>query len=186
MDILGVVLAGGKSSRMGRDKALLSHLNHPSLLDNARQQLDDIHLDEVKVSGDNYDIQDTVSGIGPIGALLSAVMYGLEYGFEGCILVPVDMPFLTQSELLELRQQGEDRQQICFYRASILPMYLPINHTHQKTLQGLIEKKRYALGALLDELPSNALQLDNSRPFKNINTPQDWQAYCRILENEDN
>lgn len=92
----GYVLAGGRSSRMGRDKALLQ-LAGRTLIDRAVGKLRDICADVHILSGDTalepYAplVSDIHSGCGPIGGM-EAALHHSRHAWN--LFLSVDMPFL--------------------------------------------------------------------------------------------
>lgn len=98
MKTLGVVLAGGKSSRMGCDKALLQ-IDGQTLLERATATLAP-HCEQIVVSGRMAEgllsIPDTRPGDGPMGGL-ATIAEALDVHFpqvETVLLAPCDMPFV--------------------------------------------------------------------------------------------
>ncbi|WP_133593557.1 molybdenum cofactor guanylyltransferase [Permianibacter aggregans] len=101
---IGVVLAGGKSSRMRRDKALLDFHGQP-LLQHA-QQIVQRCCDEVWVSGRDgglRSVPDRFVDRGPVGALHAVCAHLLALKTKASVLfVPVDMPLLRINTLQKL------------------------------------------------------------------------------------
>jgi len=101
---LGVVLAGGTSSRMGVDKARLSFGGEP-LLRRVGERLARV-TGKVLVSGrDPADcdwcvpwVPDAVPGFGPASGVLTA----LEAAGRACLVVSCDLPFLDEATLRRL------------------------------------------------------------------------------------
>ena len=106
-ECLGVVLAGGLSSRMGRDKAqLLRDKNSMlSMLEFSKQMLNDSGINNIVVSGDNYDVPDKVKQTGPVGGILSVLSMFPQA--KSLLILPVDLPFMTAKALADLRLKGE-------------------------------------------------------------------------------
>ena len=104
----GVVLAGGRSSRMGRDKATLLLPDGRSLLDRALQTLQDVGARELLVSvrpGQTYgkpntrEVVDAADNCGPLAGLIAA----LGNASTECILVlAVDLPAMSPDYLRKL------------------------------------------------------------------------------------
>ena len=100
----GLVLAGGRSTRMGRDKALLAW-DGTSLVDRVAAALREC-CDEVLIaSGDGArlgrpgEIADAVDGAGPLGGLLA----GMEAAAHPLVaVVAVDMPHANAAVLRAL------------------------------------------------------------------------------------
>ena len=92
----GYVLAGGKSSRLGQDKALLT-LAGKTMLEHAVEKLRQVCMD-VRVLGSNPAyaafapvVEDLHPGCGPLGGMEAGLT---ESAFEWNLFMPVDMPFL--------------------------------------------------------------------------------------------
>jgi molybdopterin-guanine dinucleotide biosynthesis protein A len=95
-DVSGYVLAGGKSSRMGQDKALLELAGKPLVL-RAVEKLRQVCA-EVSILGNREDlsayaplVRDLHEGCGPLGGIEAALAHSTR---AWNLLMAVDMPFL--------------------------------------------------------------------------------------------
>lgn len=89
--ILGAVLAGGRSSRFGSDKAM-ALLNGRTLLDHATAGLAP-HVAEVVMCGRDGGLADRPhADMGPLGGLNAALHHALHHGFVGVLTTGCDMP----------------------------------------------------------------------------------------------
>lgn len=91
--VLGVVLAGGRSTRFGSDKAEAVY-ERRTLLEHAIATLS-LHCDDVVVAGRNVAPVRTVPdwprvGMGPLGGLAGGLREGAEKGFHAVLSVGVD------------------------------------------------------------------------------------------------
>jgi molybdopterin-guanine dinucleotide biosynthesis protein A len=146
IDCLGVVLAGGLSSRMGQDKAQLKRQQNTapsteksahSMLDFSKQLLADAGIKDIVISGDNHQIPDRVAHAGPVGGIYSVLSHYLANSPEhlqpkALLILPVDLPLMTASALTELRLKGELSHKATFFSDSQknmhhIPLYLPNN-----------------------------------------------------------
>lgn len=142
IDCLGVVLAGGLSSRMGQDKAQLKRQHKAtspaensahSMLDFSKQLLADAGIKDIVISGDNHQIPDRVAHAGPVGGIYSVLAHYPEHLQPKALLIlPVDLPLMTATALSELRLKGELSHKATFFRDSQknmhhIPLYLPNN-----------------------------------------------------------
>jgi molybdopterin-guanine dinucleotide biosynthesis protein A len=100
-EIGGYVLAGGKSSRMGTDKALIELAGKP-LVRHAVKKLRRVCMD-VRVLGANPELEayapivrDLHPGCGPLGGMEAALAHSV---FDWNLFMPVDMPFLPSAFL---------------------------------------------------------------------------------------
>ncbi len=162
--IAGVVLAGGKSSRMGQSKALLEYKGAP-LLDHMIGVLNKVGLPEVYVSGEfeGYRcIADSAPHEGPARAICDVL--SVLKAYDAVLFIPVDMPFLTLKILENLLAQKEG----AYFENYPLPVFIK---------QGAVSAKASSVRDLLSELhvPSIPLPLEFEGGMKNINTSQQWQ-----------
>ena len=122
--LLGVVLCGGRSSRMGRDKAVLAHpagvtfLQHS--IDRLRAVCDDVCISSAsKRAGEEklgvVRVLDPVAHRGPIVGVAASLRYAHERGYAACLFTPVDMPDVTAEELVQIRDRWrlDSRQLVC-------------------------------------------------------------------------
>ena len=100
-EVGGYVLAGGKSSRMGRDKALMELAGRP-LLRHALKKLRRVCMD-VRALGANPEfaayapiVPDLHPYCGPLGGMEAALSHSV---FDWNLFMPVDMPFLPSAFL---------------------------------------------------------------------------------------
>lgn len=94
---LGAILAGGRSSRFGSDKALAT-LDGRALIDRVAEGLAP-QVDVVIVVGRSHHALTAISDrpgrdLGPLGGIAGALHYGVMHGFDHVLTVPCDAPFL--------------------------------------------------------------------------------------------
>ncbi|WP_340264608.1 molybdenum cofactor guanylyltransferase [Sphingobium mellinum] len=95
MRLLGAVLAGGRSSRFGSDKAL-AMLNGRTLLNHAVASLDP-HVDAIVICGREVagltSLPDRPApDLGPLGGLNAALHHALSQGYDAVLTTGCDMP----------------------------------------------------------------------------------------------
>jgi molybdopterin-guanine dinucleotide biosynthesis protein A len=127
LPIGGYVLAGGRSSRMGTDKALLQLAGKP-LIAHAVAKLRGLCA-EVTILGANPALAayapllgDTHPGCGPIGGMEAALKHSPH---AWCLFLAVDMPFLPgafmQSWMARWAQEEDDAARIRLFTADARP-----------------------------------------------------------------
>jgi len=166
--IAGVVLAGGQSSRMGRDKANLEYQGQ-SFLDRAQSLLLTVGCSPVLISGRPDlpgGIQDHLPGQGPALSMLDALT-AVSPECKGVLFIPVDMPLLQSVDLLPLisGQSGKG----CAWINHPLPTFIP-------TQMGMpsrsdVRSVKYLLACL--EIDWLDLPADRDVHFSNVNSPED-------------
>jgi molybdopterin-guanine dinucleotide biosynthesis protein A len=197
-DCLGVVLAGGKSSRMGTNKALLMR-DSENMLNYSKQLLKNIGIKNIvisgelngEISGEHECLADEFSELGPMGGIYSVIK---KYQPKALLILPVDLPLMTKQTLAQLKIKGELSQKACFFSEHFLPLYLPNNafveqfftanfaQYSQESKNVLTESKHKnknkngpSIRSILAQVPHQALALNSPQCLFNTNTPQEWQ-----------
>lgn len=182
---LGIVLAGGRSSRMGRDKAAL-RLGGASLLERARDALAAcgcaVHLsgraDPVLPS-----IPDLAPGHGPAAAIVACAAWALRHApGVPLLLLPVDLPGAGPALLRPLLDalDAPDHPDAVHYRRHPLPLALAPGPALQTRVADALARGVPAISvrALLDGLRVAVLEAPAARdgidPLCNVNTPDEW------------
>lgn len=166
--IAGVVLAGGRSRRMGQNKALLEFNGKPL----ARHMMGVLRLTGLRhiyVSGDveGYPcIPDAQPFSGPAQAIVN--VWREIPGYQGYLFVPVDMPFLTPEALKDLLKHRTGT----YFQDSPLPAYFtpPFKEFTGDSVRDLMATQE-AVGIPLPEQDCSCL--------RNLNTPDEWQQAMR-------
>jgi molybdopterin-guanine dinucleotide biosynthesis protein A len=202
------VLAGGRSSRMGRDKALLPYAGQ-LLIEHALEQLRLAGTEPV-IAGSRPDLaayapvlEDLHPACGPLSGIESALSRVSAAADQPVLFVPVDLPLLPASFLATLLDRaartgalatiplvGGYPQPLCaVYRSSLLPGiagaledgdYKVMRVMHSLTTSRSIDL--FNVEALFAALDDPAQMLGNSYLwFSNVNTPADLQAIERAI-----
>lgn len=182
--LLGVVLAGGRSSRMGEDKALLQWQGQ-SLLARAKATLLAAGCQQLVISG-HYPGEPCISDAGG-GPLAGIAAVQQQWPAHSLLLLPVDMPLVTPG-LLRLLLNAEGGTGVAF-AASLLPLLLrpqPQLATLLAQLLAAPEPRQRSLRALVAALPLPLLTLPEPlQPrLDNCNTPAQWQHCQQLLAAE--
>jgi molybdopterin-guanine dinucleotide biosynthesis protein A len=178
-----MVLAGGRSTRMGRDKALLDWHGQPLL----KRQLDALRaagMDDVRVSGDRPDyrgVADARPGLGPLAGL--AAVAGETVGEADLLVIPVDMPLLQAALLRRLRDERPQARCLRFAE-HVLPMRLRLDAESRTLLATLLregEPRHRSLRALQQALDcvETALAADEAAQLTDCNTEPLWREVNR-------
>lgn len=184
--VVGVVLLGGASSRMGSEKSELS-LNGVSLAQRATDTLNNAGFETVLISSGNkpQGIQDQITGKGPIGGMHAVMNQFTNSQVPGFVFLPVDMPLVTAEMVRLLAESGCTSGSACQYKGWPIPCYLPNILTVLEVLTRALSENKLAIKHLLDKL--NAVEIPwqklNQDAFTNINTPQQWSTYKQLVSN---
>ena len=164
-NIIGVVLAGGRSSRMGQNKALLDYHGTP-LLDHMIALLKSAGLNNVYVSGEfeGYRcIPDNAPHEGPAYAIYDVLKHLASY--DGVLFVPVDMPLLNVGALRFLMAQENGG----YFENAPLPAFItkPCPEIRVKSVKAFLKALDIASPPLPQEFEIG---------MKNTNTPEEWKG----------
>lgn len=177
---LGIVLAGGLSSRMGSDKSQLMR-QQQKMLDFSAQRLKDAGVDEVIISSDKYGVVDIYKNMGPMSGVHSVLQQST---CSSAIVLPVDLPLITIDAIKQLRDIGQLTDKACFYEGHSIPLYLPVNSYTELFFSNAfsdVSGKGPSVKSLLKQIPHQSIPLTDKRILMNTNTPQEWQQAQAIL-----
>ena len=188
--LTGLILAGGKSKRLGADKALLPwpSENSPTTLLHHVHAVLAPHCDEVIVVGNRADLMGftVVPDISPVGSSLTGLVSGLQAASTPMVLaVACDMPFLNAPLLRALID----------YATEEWDAVAPVVRHEPETLHTVYRRRCLSVAAdmlqagdlrlsrLLDRLHVRKILVDEVQRFdpdltstSNINTPQELAA----------
>lgn len=177
MPFSALILAGGQSSRMGRDKALLQ-LNGKSLLQHMQQLALDSGAVEVLISRNQPGfIADAESAQqqGPLAGILAALQH---CSSAQLLVLPIDTPLLSAASLRQLLQQANGAAS--YFSNSPLPCVLPVSPALNDLISNQLRSGQRPVKALLSRLNATALPAPTTELF-NTNTPADWQQCLTLI-----
>lgn len=181
----GAILAGGRSSRMGRDKAFVS-IHGQTLVAHQAALLRSLGIDDLILSGrpeidygipDARLVTDTVPDAGPLAGL-AAILNAARHPWV--LVLAVDLPKLTPAYLQTLLNVGAGRIGVvphgphgyeplaALYPRSLLPRVETALAAGRRSLQNLIAESVQLADLNKVEIDATDLPL-----FANWNTPQD-------------
>ena len=201
--LIGLVLAGGQSRRMGQDKALMRYQGR-TLIDNASLLLQAASCDKVLISRNTPGfLNDKIEDAGPLSgvhAVLDALSQSDNHNGNPCelLVLPVDMPQMTPELLRILVSRGREAEKACYVEKRFLPFYLPVTQDTKALLANyLVEQSKRRVVGFLEILNAVSLkegdlkktarkdESDNKKrlanmsnedgvEWLNVNTPGDW------------
>lgn len=186
--LAAVLLAGGKSRRMGTDKALIT-LRGETLVARAVRTLRSRCSPVVVVRADGQClgaldacvITDAQPGQGPLVALAQGLRAVREAGVARAFVCAVDMP-LMQPELIDeltvasgavVLARGDDGCDQ--FLAGIYDTDLC------DTIDELVKNGVRRLGALMDSVDMQRITITNPGWVVNVNTAEQWEALAPLL-----
>lgn len=195
-EIAAFVLSGGKSSRMGSDKALLEVGGKPLIaraIELASKLSPDVAIvgDPRKLAGFGQVITDVYPERGPLGGIHAALLHS---NADLNLIMAVDLPFLTV-EFLEFLLQ-EARSSAATVTVASAGTYLhPLCAIYRKSFAGAAERAllegRNKIDALFQDVPMRVIgdaELNAngfaSTLLRNVNTPEEWERARSDLRDE--
>lgn len=190
-DVAGVILAGGKSSRYGRNKSFVEVEGIP-LIQRVIDVLEDIFQEIIIItnSPERYShlglpmYEDIIKGLGPIGGIYTGLM---RMGPERGLFVACDMPFLNRSLIIHMVKSIDN------FNAIVPRMGWKIEALHSiysksciPHIRALIDKGQYQIMRLFDMVETRFIEQDeierfdpDLRSFININYPDDLKILIK-------
>jgi len=179
----GYLLAGGQSSRMGRDKALLP-FGSMTLAGHIATQIREA-AGNVTLIGppERYAhlgfpvIPDAIPGCGPLGGLLTALR---STAADWNLIVACDMPHLTAPFLVRLFEAAaEGSNPDCVVAESEGRRHPLCAVYHRRVLpaaESAINRKLFKMHDFIATLRTEAWPVLDPALLRNVNTPADWEA----------
>ena len=179
-----VIFAGGKSSRMGRDKALLPFGDASSMAafqyDKLRSLFDTVYL-SAKTDKFDFDaplIIDRYPQSSPMVALAS-LFETLEV--DAVLILSVDMLMIDDSDIEKMCEHYRKNQSnpdilIAQSPRGIEPLFGIYRSTILSSVQRLLAQDTHKMRALLECVKTEVLAFEKDENFANINTLKEYRA----------
>lgn len=186
-DLAVFILAGGKSTRMGRDKAFVL-FDGRTLLSRA---LDLAHLvaEEVCIVGERQKyssvattVEDIFPDCGPLGGIHAALRASQK---DLSLVLAVDVPFVSQRLLEYLVERARSRTPtVTVPRAAkgFQPLCAVYRRAFAEIAEEALRTRRYKIDSLFDPAYTQIITEDELRSagcsaeeFRNLNTPTDLE-----------
>ena len=195
-DVTGVLLAGGKSRRMGQDKRLLS-VGDETLYTRSLSVLRAIFervvvvvaQDSPLVASDAPVLRDVIPHCGSLGGLYTGLK---EARTQWVFAVACDMPFLDPGTIWHFTSlKGEGDVIMAKLRNGFQPMHALYHRNCLPIMEGLIHAQDFKIHRLADHpalrvrivTPEELSRFDpEGRSFYNVNTPADLAAARSLFD----
>ena len=197
-NILGVILAGGKSERMGKDKLFLK-LNNKVLIeytiDKVKKYFKNFiiitkHKNEYFSKNNLITVEDCIEGqLGPLVGILTAMKWAKD-NLKDCFWVatfPCDTPFFPEKIIKEFIEKSKKKDSVLLCASS---------HGRKHNIFGLWSLELY--DKLMEDLTNNKIRkvqdwteknkiknlefkFKDYDPFFNINTEEDFKIAKQLI-----
>ncbi len=193
-DISVVILAGGKSSRMGQDKSLMSFKSSDSMIQYQYKKLNKIFR-KVYISSkfDKFDFLDDKSGLIIDTSNVFSPMIALDSIFdklneEKIFILSVDAPLLNNQTIFELINGFDKDIEIVIAKdkLNITHNLCGIFHRNiQKKIKECIKNDIHRINYLIKNSKSKEIIFEDEKQFLNINTIKDYDLAKEILKSKE-
>jgi len=200
-NILGAILAGGKSKRMGKDKLFLE-LNNKMLIEHTINKVEKYLKDIIIITNQKNEyfskknlttVEDCIEGqLGPLVGILTAMKWAKE-NLKECSWIatfPCDTPFFPETIIKKFIEKSKKKDSLLLCASS---------HGRKHNIFGLWSLDLYE--KLKDDLINNKIRkvqdwtekhkitnvefdFKEYDPFFNINTLDDLETAKKIVKNE--
>ena len=200
-NILGVILAGGKSKRMGKDKLFLK-LNNKVLIEYTIDKVKKYFKNFIIITKQKNEyfskqnlitVEDCIEGqLGPLVGILTGMKWAKD-NLKDCSWIatfPCDTPFFPEKIIQEFIEKSKKKDSILFCASS---------HGRKHNIFGLWSLELY--DKLMNDLINNKIRkvedwteknkitnvefkFKEYDPFFNINTLKDLEIAKKIIKNE--
>lgn len=192
VELCGLILAGGHSSRMGQDKSLLQYHDRPQaqylfdlltavkvkpFLSCREEQREHKELNQLRA------IPDRFINFGPLGGILSAMVSQPD---KAWLVIACDLPLVTEEKVLELISARDPLKQAtaCFNHER--KQYEPLFAIYEP---GIFSRMLHFLGEgmscpqkVLFNSSVKTLPLETQAHLENANTPEDYARLMKVLQ----
>jgi molybdopterin-guanine dinucleotide biosynthesis protein A len=198
-NILGVVLAGGKSQRFGEDKCQVK-LGDKLLIDYILSEIVDVFKEVLLISNNEIKynhsnkitlVEDTKKGLGPLGGILTAMKWIRQNNknYKWISTFPSDTPFFKKQILNNFLEEIKNYEGKLFFinsndtRHNIFGLWsIDLLERLEKDLDN--GERKVEMWANKIGVKSINMKFENKDPFFNINTKEDLTKAEGYLEND--
>jgi molybdopterin-guanine dinucleotide biosynthesis protein A len=198
-NILGVVLAGGKSQRFGEDKCQVK-LGDKLLIDYILSEIVDEFKEVLLISNNKIKynhsnkislVEDTKKGLGPLGGVLTAMKWIRQNNksYKWISTFPSDTPFFKKQILNNFIEEIKSYEGKLFFinsnntRHNIFGLWsIDLLERLEKDLEN--GERKVEMWANKIGVKSINMKFENKDPFFNINTKEDLIKAEKYLEND--
>ena len=188
-NITGIVLAGGKSSRMGSDKGLLT-INDKTFVEHVIVAMKPL-VDKIIIVSNNKDydqfgyrrVEDSIKDSGPLAALYSGLKHS-ETEFN--LVLSCDIPMIKTELLKKLVDADLENHEVVQIESNTKTMPLIAMYKKQcmhKCLE-LLQQGERRLRVAVNELKTKTIIIDAEfdQFVKNVNTKEDLKTINHAVE----
>ncbi|WP_248722671.1 molybdenum cofactor guanylyltransferase [Seonamhaeicola sp. ML3] len=182
-DITGIILAGGKSSRMGSDKGFIK-LNDKSFVEYSIKAMKPL-VNDILIVSDNPDydvfgykrVEDDIKDAGPVAGICSGLNAS---GTENNLILSCDIPLIKtnileklinnideDSEIIQIESNRKTMPLIALYKKQCAPAFFKALQNDERRLRRVINTMK---------IKNVALEVEEHDTTMNINTREELKT----------
>jgi molybdopterin-guanine dinucleotide biosynthesis protein A len=184
-DIIGVVLAGGKASRMGYAKERIKYHGKENmyyLADMLSQYFENVVISLPAIYNYQLDesyeyINDVNENIGPIEGIYRALLHSKD---KAIFVVAVDLPAITNRDievLLEYRDPNKSATLFTNPECKYEPLFAIWEACNTEEIKKLIHEQKFGLQRYLRNVQLQIAPLESYHSLTNINRPEEREDF---------
>jgi len=190
--ILGLILAGGRSERMGQDKTLVELAGRPMLAhvcDRFGPQVDALILNSNAAPSQFQHshlplLPDEGESMGPLSGLLAGLTYARARGAQWLALVPIDAPLLPR-DLIPRLLAAIGQNDVAIARSThIEPMFSLWSCRAEAQIRRRAETGERALYRIAADLRHVYVDFESDEGFLNVNTQEELARAHHLLHDK--
>jgi molybdopterin-guanine dinucleotide biosynthesis protein A len=185
MNYSTIILAGGKSSRMGSDKGLLQ-LGELTFVEYVIRAVEEITEEIIIVTKNNtyrqfghVVVQDIIPDKGPLGGIHTGLKLSSS---EQNIVLSCDIPFIDHNVIEHLMASHTTGTAIASYKDQIHPLIGVYGKPLIKPIEKHLRKDKLKIRSFLTSVPHEVIDFPEEKfhgsSFYNINTTKEFNTLC--------
>ena len=181
--IAGLVLAGGTSNRMGKDKAFLKYHQDPQYLHTAKL-IQNLQLEvfiscqpfqKQAMSGSFPNIEDEQPPCGPLSGILSAMK--AEPTYEQWLVVGCDYPLIQEQDFQALLSSAKHHPNTAFFHQYFIPTLGCYHQSQLALLQSCKDQEQFKMQDILKEMRCHPLAPPRIENLKSFDYQEDFKNF---------
>lgn len=186
--VSAVILAGGRSSRMGTDKAELQW-NGSTLIEHQVNKVRSLGIRDVVLSGYTKSVDGTRSAVdifpgkGPLAGIHAGLLAARN---PHCLVLSVDVPLVpeeTLSSLIRAHIAGENRITVLTHGTMTEPLIGVYERALVPDAESILRSDNTSVRVLFEKAGVSAYEYaGNEALLFNCNTPSEYRALLQMLQ----
>ena len=184
-DMVAVVMAGGRSKRMGVDKGLIRYNGKAQryyMADMLKTVFDNVFISvpfdfELPEKSSYTYIKDVVADLGPLGGLYSVFK---EYPNKSILVIATDMPDVDVAHIINLLEKRDINSIATCYqndKGFIEPLFAIWESVASKIIEQLVKENKLSMKMILKSNNAKIISTLSNSALLNINTAEEKNEY---------